>query len=215
MACEDFSDASWVETDPSSDITKTVSRVSFDTMSREVNAAVGKEYTADYFGNFCHAIDIRLTSASGDSGVVAVWLLSNVGTGATYEDINVANSGYTLHFFANSGSPTLTFRSWSDDNQAVVNISAGTTYYCIIERTASAISCKVYSDAAHTTLISGGTLSVTRQSTAFRYLGVCGSRDYAGDPSTLTGYCENLDIAYAAGGLSIPVAMAAYRRMRI
>ncbi|GAH55610.1 unnamed protein product, partial [marine sediment metagenome] len=76
MAIEDFTD--YAEEDPNTDITKTASRITTDTMRRDVSAYVYKDKGSGHFsGNFEHKVDVRLTAAGTNYGTVIHWALAN------------------------------------------------------------------------------------------------------------------------------------------
>jgi len=170
-AYEDFT--VYTEVDPNSHIAKTANHVDFQDHRTE-DAYLYKDKGAGHFTDFTHKINIK--SVSGALWHQAhVWLLSNdiddakgllnTGKTAITVDIYKAGSGVvylTLEEFYTTGEYG---NSWSP-------MSENVWYYLTIQKSGTALTCKVYSDSARTNLLT--TLSLTLKANHnFRYVFVC------------------------------------------
>jgi len=168
---EDFT--GYTEVDPNSHIAKTANHVDFQDYRTE-DAYLYKDKGAGHFTDFTHKINIK--SVSGALWHQAhIWLLSNDiddakgllanGKTAITIDIYKAGSGVvylTLEEFYTTGEYG---NSWSP-------MSENVWYYLTIQKSGTALTCKVYSDSARTTLLT--TLSLTLHANHnFRYVFVC------------------------------------------
>ena len=198
MAVENFT--TYTEVDSAGDITITSTKVDISTMRRDADSSVYKDFSANHFGNFSHDLEIYWSAYSGQYPILLNWHVSDI-TAATLQGIT-DSGGFGVGFYHDTSNMLVTLENRSDsDSDSWNGPTVDTLYYITIERSTGpdALECLIYSDSGRTTLID--TLTVTYNSTTWRYLGACGSADSGAIPdSTLSCYCQNLDINEAAGG---------------
>lgn len=201
MTLEDFT--TYTELDEAGDITVTSSKVSWDTMERNVTSYVYKDYGASYFGDFTHYFE-TLTTAYVTYGVAACWALANIVTEGRYIDLNATDSLRVIHnnddavyklFLANAGS-------WID----ITTLSSDTVYYCTVQRSGTTLTLWVYTDAEKTVLYD--TLTCTCSTTLFEYIYSCMSYDMGEAGRSTTAYTENLDLNIT---VAVPLQRATIR----
>lgn len=193
MAYEDFTGYS--EVDPNNRFSQTTTRNTWAGLTGDETAYVYKDYTADHFGDFEHAIDTFLDAATGDgetySTYAGTWAVSNSST-SPYASQNSLFVTW-LNFWGLQ--IRLTNRTnWSNTTDTYA-ASLDTAYYLTIERATTALTCKIYSDSARTNLLD--TLSVACNETTYQYLHCGWSADTNGLEST-DGYNEKLDLSPGA-----------------
>jgi len=191
---EDFT--TYTEVDPNGDITVSSSRVTVDTMRRDVSAYVYKDKGAGHFsGNFEHLVDVRLNSADQDGN----WMFWSMWNALGGEDtLRPYNNGVEAMLYRTSDGVAywLLLREWygNTNYDSYYTIAPNTAYHLKIARTGSTLTCKIYSDEARTNLLA--TLSLNLHETAaYRYIYAVQSTASSYEPSaTISGYCENLAI---------------------
>lgn len=192
---------SFTEVDPSNEYSETATRCSW-IMIGQAHKYVYKDYTAGYFGDFKHCIDIYIDTADGDdatSTYQGVWALVNdVTTPPTI--VQNCLSLWVYNYFG----ITLNLRdrfNWGNTGDAGT-ISLDTPYYLVIERAGTTLTCEIYSDSARTALVD--TLSVACQATTFRYLECAWGVDTDSNHSGV-GYSEKFNIS--CGDVSLPMGL--------
>jgi len=192
MAIENFS--TYTELDPDGDITVTSPKCDVSTMSTEKAAWVYADKDANHFGDFEHTFKIYLGSAS-NGGQVGLWGLSN--NAHTIQDKVTAGSGMNVKLYRDGAGNYYIFLN---DDGAGLNdsavIAAAWTRYCTVKRAATALTLKIYTDAARTSLET--TLDVVCVETLFQHIEAVQSRDSGGGPTiTMSCYIEDLDLQEA------------------
>lgn len=202
---EDFSNASWVEVDPNSHITKADGdnyTISFAGLARNEDAYVYKDFGSAYFsGDFTHLIDIYHTDTAYTYGMAHVWGVSN-----TVDDRNGWVDGIFIYMYNDTGSTTYRLRveeiggSYDQWTSATLD----TAYYLRIARDddggtgTGQIVVKVYTTASDRDNDTGSNLADTltlnlAAQTDFQYLyALCTYNDGSG--TYTSGWVKNLDI---------------------
>jgi hypothetical protein len=199
MTVEDFSQAYWVETDPNNHIAVVgTNHVDFQDYRNE-DAYFLRDMGVGYFTDFAHKIDVKAVSGQNNHQG-HVWLLSN-----DVDDANGLHLGARTYVTVEIYKTTLGVENLylHEDYFGVYystsyTITDGTMYYLTIEKSGTALTCKIYSDSARTTLLA--TLSLTLHANhTFRYVFVCNTWNSAG---TYNGDIdiENLDLQEAVVG---------------
>lgn len=189
MAYEDIT--TFTEVDAGGYWSQTATRSKGSSVPQNDDSYVYKDYGAGYFGDYIHHVDICMDNSgpwpdvTGSS--VGLWAVTN-GFGS-YSDMT---EGQTIRV----GKVGLTSRRvWFEDIGAATSASytfaTVFTAYLIIERNGTTATCKIYSDAARTSLLT--TLTITCQTTTFRYL-QAGFSEEGLNAWRTTGYSENFDI---------------------
>ena len=187
MAYEDFTQ--YVEVDEDGDITVTATKCSVSTMRRDALSYVRADKGVDHFGDFEHLVTVYGSGANAEAAC-GFWMLSNGAN--TLQEGYVGNVGIAILLYKTT-TYQLTAYDFSNDNSDYYDISIDTAYYLTIERSGTALTVKIYSDAARTTLLD--TLSITCATTQYRYIFGVASRNSTSTPAAvLTGYSENLDL---------------------
>jgi len=201
MGLVDFT--TFTEVDPNSDLTVTATRITVDTMRRDVSAYVYKDRGVGFFGgDYEHDVDVNCSAATANESEMVVWMLSNV----------VKDKGN--HEAANDDFHLVTLFRWTDGlriylqerygtstySDIYVGLSYGVTYYLTIKRdesigTYGRLYCYIYSDSARTTLIDTLQLDL-HEKEDFRYIYGLASRTSTGT-QTISGYVENLRMPLA------------------
>lgn len=192
MPYEDWTSVGWVELDPGADITRAANTINIVTLIRNITSYVSKSYGADYFGDFCHDVDIYLALIQARAGA-SFWAMDNSGN-RTYKDMEAANSGFIAIAYADSGgTPSLQLYDQSGVGGDSYVCTVPANYYLSIERAGTALTEKIYSDAARTVLLD--TLSVTCETGLKEYLYSVTSWDQGTYPGQyITFDVHNLDL---------------------
>lgn len=186
MATEDFT--TYTEVDPNSDIAVTASRLTIDTMRRDVAAYVKKDYGAIYFRNFKHDVATKLTAAQILAGF-SCWGVSNGSN--TRKEMGDNDEGQDVRIGHDGSALKLQVQDHETANKDDMSISLDTTYYLTITRVDTSLTVAVYSDAARTTLLD--TLSITCGDARYQYVfGVLSSAGAVYVASTASGWIEDL-----------------------
>jgi len=182
--------------DTGSDLTTIRLKNTFDTIIRNIDTHVYKDYGVDYFDDFIIEFTAYAERGAGspdDNGNVSVFGLANaIGS---FEDVKADNDGFLVFFYDNNNfrvyiqefvadtTDYYTFGGTSSDIGYFRVIRNGSTYFWII----------LYDDSDRTNMIWAG--KVAGAVTPYRYLYVCAGRDEStGGTSTVTGYSENYEI---------------------
>lgn len=211
----------YTEVDPLSHISKTASRVTFTTLSRDEHTYLYKDFGANHFdGDFEHLFKSLIDDNSG--GADAAYALANI-VGAI--DEIYAGDGLFSTWYCVDVSHPRNYLIESDggtqySDYTTVEMNRDILYYVEFERVESigtygtiyAYICtgNYYDDGG--TLIDSTSITLHTSKKDFRYLYAIVSRD-ANSSNWNTGYNEDIDLQEAAG-LSMPVAMHHYRSMR-
>lgn len=194
MVYEDFT--TYTEVDPNSNIGLVGTNHIDHYNTRTEDAYLYKDKGAGYFTDFEHLVDARSDFFQTYSYGL-FWVLSNV-----VDDFAAIHStgGYGLPaiavFFYNAGGGIWHIRLLETDGNGnwwydSYSCSPNTWYYLTIEKTGTALTCKIYSDSARTTLLD--TLSLTLQADHdFRY--VFGCDTYHSGSGAMNVDIENLDL---------------------
>ncbi len=198
MAIEDFT--TYTEVDEGSDLTVAAAKITaVALLARSQNAYVYKDFTANYFDALSVYIEIQIASGSTDNYEIAggpcfanaVSTIAGFGT----TDLSVfIRDEPTEHYqlFLCRGAFT------AYDNTA--DLSYATSYYLWVQRAAgnSTATCKMYSDASHTTLLD--TLTVTGYGTTTKWRYCYGFADYNDEDTNgqWFGFVQNLDLNEAS-----------------
>lgn len=201
MADENFT--TFIEVDSGGNIEVFNYVIDIVSMRRDANSSLYKDCGVNHFGKFIHYFQCKFEGTSGDSAWGLLYNISNTAA-ATGQDLLDANVGLFSYFYRPSiGVYNLILQQASNDNQDIFVCSFNTTYYLTFTRTAAVNTCKVYDDIDRTNLLD--TLTVTFQSTLYRYVGAVGSRESSTLPAvTITYSVEMLDLNEAAGAGSLP-----------
>ena len=187
----------FTENDPTSQVTKTASCVSFNNIeTRNTDAYVYKAYTVS--GDFSFTLDTILTASNTYSGETLLWGLSN-NAADTFEDW--ANGGLVLAVY-NNGNPFLKLGTVGSYDTSVT-LAKGVRYYVRVKRTGLNLKVDIYSNAAMTTLVDTLTKTLT-SAQSFQYLYAFSTRTVSSTTKKATGdVCHLVD---EAQGPSLPGA---------
>jgi hypothetical protein len=188
---EDFT--TYAEVDPNSHLSVSSSRVTVSGLIRNETAYVAKDKGASYFsGDFTHKVDVNCSSVSGAFAQNSVWSLSE-GLGSLQDMIDGSYDSLFLGFIFASSKIQVTiyeFYGGSLYQDQYIGAAPPVTYYLTIQRTGTALTVKIYSDAARTTLLDTLSLEL-HAAVAYQYVYATQSRDEAGTEAW-SGYVENL-----------------------
>lgn len=224
MATENFT--LYNEVDEADDITKTSSRVTFDTMARNIDSWVNDDKGVGHFaGDFTHKYKFEITYIS-QYGQAVCWGMSNQDE-TLMKSRNDRDSVYDM--FVSYGSPTI-YLQWmydADSNWATDSgvFAEDTVYYITViydadggEFSAGQLLAHVCTgnyygesdsslvDTLSTDIFSGLTMP------SMRYIYAMSSVSHATSAYTISGYVEDLDLGEEEG-VSIPVFMNHYKQM--
>lgn len=186
MPYEDFT--TYTEVDSGGDITITANQCTVDTMQRAANSYVSVDKGAGNIGDYDYTVKVNISASSAGGSAFQSFGVSNAP--GTIQDWDTANSGQSIMVY-DSGSSYQYFLI--DDNKGTSDTYSGPrsaqTVWIRIDRVSTTLRARIYSDEALTSLLD--TLTLTCDTTAFRYLQCMASRDAAGT-MTVTGYTANL-----------------------
>jgi len=192
---QDYTGYTKKDTDPS--LTVTANKCAVGALVAADSAWICDDKGAGHFGTtFTHTVKTTPQSAEGDVGIV--WAVANEVESPNYW---LAHSSQALGVWWDPlgwtvGVPwLLKIRNYETGLTASVLVGTGiegTPHYLVISRSPSLVTCKVYSDAAHTTLLQTLTIAVDPERT---YRHVFGASTYLAQPDpcvSLTYDVENL-----------------------
>lgn len=197
MALEDFT--TYTEVDENADITVVANTITVDTIRRDATSYVKYAYPASTFGNFVHKLDFNWTGATSDTGVCAIWQVSN--SSNTVQNGLDNNEGLAAFFSFNTPNLyRLNLYNYANDATAFYNWSSlPGIRYLTIQRIGTALTCAIYTDAGRTTL--EAVVSITCASTAYANIYGLSSRDAAPTSAPdLTFTVSNLDLQFVSAG---------------
>jgi hypothetical protein len=169
---EDFS--TYTKVDSGSDITVASNICVVDTMRRDANSAVYKDYGVGYFKNFTHKLEFCCTQIQAQA-LGIVWAVSNT-PAATWQDLAVAAVGMALLVYNNGTNTLMMFEQLQGPTvEDTYTMAVNTPYYCTIVKDNSSLKCYIYSNPSRTNLLD--TLTVSRSATEYQYINSVGSRD--------------------------------------
>ena len=146
--------------DPYDRLSKTESRVTLHLMDQKDNTYLYKDFGSSHFDTICLMFAGRISSISTNYGSCSVGFSNVLG------DASGWSNSLRVDLIRN---PPGTYSAWivgsTDD---YYSISADTTYYFTLERTAGSASLKIYSNSARTSLLA--TLTCTCSTNKWRYL---------------------------------------------
>lgn len=186
MAYIDYS--TFTEQDPSNYWSQTATRNTFTGLEISTNNYVYKDYGVGYFQNFDYWFDCRLTASNSHSlALTGIFRTSN--TLGAYGGNNIA-----VAFAYSSGNKLYLHNFGLSVGDYSSAISLDTTYYCAITRIDTTVTLKIYTSASDRSsdINLFDTLTITSDTTAYRYL-YGGFSRYGGSWGyTMSGYVENL-----------------------
>ncbi len=160
-------------------------------MKRSANSSVYDDKGSGHFGTYDILVEGQFDAESGADfkrgGIIS---LSNT-SAATYNDLNTGSVGVGTYFRDASGSYQIRMHQFSDDNVDSYTISLSTLYYMTFIRGASTNTTEIYSNSDRSTLLD--TLTVTYQSTTYKYIATCYSEDVT-RTNSISFYTENIDL---------------------
>ncbi len=182
----------FTEVDPDSDITITETTCAFDTMRRDVDAHVSLNYGTDFFTDFVHEFEMRVT-ANDLGGTAVLWAV--VDTPGSVTDMQAAAIGFQLNWNNAGGTRKFALRDLASANSDTsLEPALNTTYYLTITRTGTALQAAIYTDAARTAGFD--TLNVVCSASACSSLVVCASAEAGNNPANIiTGWVRNFNLA--------------------
>lgn len=184
MTYEDLT--TYTEVDPGNDFIQTATRNTYDNDNLSRDAYVYKDYGIDFFGDYIHKVDIYCSSLPTTMAQHIMWGVTNIPS--SYTDMA---SGQIVTMGADAIQRIIRLKDKGNGNSDTYVFSLTTSYYLTIKRIGTTLTCKIYSDSSRTILLD--TLSITCQTTSWRYLEIAGSYDF-GSGTGLTGYSENLNL---------------------
>jgi hypothetical protein len=198
-ATEDLT--AYTKVDTNSRMTITADRVTVAAMPRTDDAYLYYDFGAGNIGtSFTHFLDTQCTDATDATGHTAIWTIGN--SFGSYADLT---DGFYIFWNSNSGTPKIELYELNDtpsqlDNSAS-NLSASTTYYLRITRSAGTITIKIYTTDVDRDNNSGSNLADTVEGTdataatdTYRYFQAAASRDAAGTDNVDT-WAEKYDLS--------------------
>jgi len=193
---EDFT--TYIEND--GDIDVTASTVTFTTMRRDADAYLYKDFGAGHFGDFEHLFTFRLTGAEAGDLDSREWANIHILSDATGPLSLNSNDLFGIFLMQNADVDDVVFLMLIQlENGAVVDYATSNLYtkdisrYLTIKRAGTTGTLKIYSDSARTNLLE--TVTITCNTTTYRYLHVVQSENLMTDPSDhISGFVSNLDL---------------------
>lgn len=195
MTYEDFED--YIEEDPNNHINvASATHVDVDGMTENEDAYLYDDKGADHFTDFEHLIDVKAISSVGPNGTGGYcWVLAN--TVDDWRGIYNADGdllSVLLIYWAPAPSGWRIYLQEVDGGNYYATyqpITVNTWYYLTIERSGTALTCKVYSDSARTNLLFTLSLTLHAPVTDFQYVYAVQS-DNRTQPDTITFDVEKL-----------------------
>lgn len=195
----------WNQVDPANYQTVTnVQTTSLGTrMPGDVTSYLNKDSGNGYWTTFQQSLDVKTENYVGYGQVNLVpWSISN-SSAATYAGLTSAGEGIGLIMDMPNRVTLYNFATdESDFTTASRALYWGTWTYYTIQRTDSAITCRIYTDAERTSLLD--TLTIPYDSTAFRYVTINASDGSVASSNYHTLAVANVDIGESTGEIDPP-----------
>jgi len=198
MVFEDFT--TFTEVDAAGSINVAPQQIDYLPVDRNFTSYVWRDDDPGHYGNYLHYIDCMESSGhvSVALGMLHVWGVSN-----TLGGFVTWTTGQTVYLYMNAVDAVkiaiLDSGNSNTDNWCCADIDQ--RYYLSMERNGTLCTCKTYGDAAHTDLLR--TITITGQSTTFRYLYAGGSRNTGHGGRDFYGYVYNLNLNEGSTGIKI------------
>jgi hypothetical protein len=190
MAFEDWT--TYTEVDPGATITVAAQQITCNPIERDRDTYVYNDKGAGHFGNFVHYIDVKENGGTSDlNSVMMCWGLNN--TVNDFFPSGGGNEALCVMVKKLAGNIEIRLQDRGNSNEdSNVGLATNTRYYLKIERTGlTALSCKIYTDAAHLNLVD--TLTIVCQNTTYRYVYGVNTYNTATDLD-FNGWTYNLDL---------------------
>ncbi|MCH7662563.1 MAG: hypothetical protein IH859_01670 [Chloroflexi bacterium] len=204
MAIEDFT--TYTEVDTSSRLTVTASKITGVNVDRDITAYVYDDKGVDNFNGLNIEFEIQVESASQ----AASWGGCGLTVSVVDSNVNWLNTDVFVRLRETSGSVfTLSLLRGDFDAEDNFTAASGTTYYCILLRTAGSdtITLEIYSDSSRTTLLDTLSVSGYGTGTKYRYLYGFANHDNGTSARDWDGFVQNMEV-FAAGFVVSPPALA-------
>ncbi|VAV82522.1 hypothetical protein MNBD_DELTA01-1618 [hydrothermal vent metagenome] len=208
MATEDLS--TYTEVDPSGDLTVTSSKCTADTMASNIDVYLRDDKGASHFGDFEHLVTAEFTSNNGTTWPLnSYWALTSSASVVSQQDMITANEGLiSYHIHVGGGTIQTVIKDFANGNYDIwTGASFATPYYMTIERSGTAMTCKIYSDSGRTTLVD--TLSLTCGTQSYRYIFAIQGHGSTEIGRSYSGYVESLDLQETGGAVAVEGSLAA------
>lgn len=185
----------YTENDPNNRLTETPTVLTVAAMQKDEDCWLRYDAGIGAFGNtFQHDVDMKVTARS-DMCFGAFWEVSNTLNDVQYLRDNTLPG---IVCYARSGVGVATFDFYIEETKTLASDSylaqaVNIYFYCTIQRTAAnACQCRIYSDAARTTLLD--TISIAVDTTSHRYIfGTCSAN--LGTTPTISMLVEKLNLS--------------------
>lgn len=200
MAVVDFT--TYTETDPSSKLTVTSTKVDVAAQPNTTTANVYKDYGADYFNGLDTDFEAYINSSSSNGHRVGPAFVNSGSPAAEYCETLTSPDLHTFLYVYNASCRAYLFRGYGTALDSYDLLSKDTLYYFTISRTADndTVNVYVYSDSGRTSLID--TITVAGFGTTSKWQYQYGYLNYKADAGSTTGYVQNLDLNAGASGPS-------------
>ena len=197
MALEDFT--TYSETDPTSKITVTSTKVDVAAIPEEDDAFVVDDKGVGHFdGDFEHLTEFYLNSSTTNGISALMWQLANSAT--------MVSTGGGPHQFVRAYDDSTPQACAGDATaQDCVNWNTDTLYYCIVERdesigTYGTLYCYFYTDSGRTTLAFTSTQTLAVAKYDWRYIYAFSNYGNSVGSYVWTGYSQNFDLQEGGTG---------------
>lgn len=178
-----------VGADSNSDLTISDFKVTFDTMRRDANCYVYKDFGLEFFGDFEIQFEAEITYSVSDA--LAVVILSDLA--GTHQDHVTSGHGLFCGFDNSGGNLSLTLQC-IDSATSDTDYMGGSTMslsYFTFKRSGTTLTFTRYSDAARQTQTHQASVSCV--SDRYRYLNCLANRDASGS-GDITGRHQQFEI---------------------
>ena len=191
MGFEDFT--TYVEVDVDGTITVAAQQITVNPLDRDVSSYVYRDRGVGHFGNFVHYIDVKENAGtSALNSVMMGWGLNNAVN--NFFASGAGNPAICVMVKKLAANIEIRLQDRGNlNNDTNVGLATNRRYYLKMERTGlTNLTCKIYSDAAHTVLVD--TLTIVCQNTTYRYIYGLNSYNTASAGMDFFGWTYNLDL---------------------
>lgn len=214
MATEDLT--TYTEVDAGAGLTVTAAKVDSNETDDTTQDYVYKDFGVDYFAaDFLFNFEFYINVLNANDNQNSPWLMSNYIGGTSAHQAQSAGDRKYYHVQlhqAGVANVDLYFHEWTPDGDFYTSWASpanNTIYYCQVERdedvgTYGTLYLRIYSDSAHTDLITTLTNTLHTEKYNFRYMyAFCGYATY------YIGYSQNFEFI-TSQALSIACAQGSY-----
>lgn len=203
MARENFLQG-YVESDAANKITRHRFDVSWAAFDGIDASYVRKDFGRNHFGDFIHSFKFVVT-ARANAGTLCIWSLNDGYN--SYPALAAADNGVWVYMYHANGRIQL-FDFTNDNSDASLDIGNTGTWYFVVSRSGTTLTCDIFNDEAHTDL--HDSLSLVCGANRYRYFYPTLPFTWGTGDATVSGMVADMDLGVSEFTLRNRLGLGSY-----